>query len=106
MADYEEARERIDAIEAEMKRIGMWRPDPLPPEAYAFKEAFAMDTMPFVHWLQFIFIPRVRDIIETQGTWPRGSQVGTQALREFDGFWEANDLVSLLNSFDDFIVRG
>lgn len=106
MPDFVEAGERIDAIEAEMKRLGLWRPDPLPPEMYDFKAAFATDTMPFVHWLQFIFIPRVREIIEARGTFSGVSQVGVQALREFDGYCEASDLVAQLNAVDDFIERG
>ena len=97
---YEEAGQRIDGIEAEMKRIGFWRDEPLPAEMYNFTQAFAMDTMPFSYWLQFIFIPRVRSIIEEQGDFPRGSQVGAQAVREFDGVWEASDLVSKLSAFD------
>lgn len=106
MPDYETARLKIDAIEAEMQSQGMWRSEPLPPEDYDFKAAFAMDTMPFVHWLQFIFIPRVREIIDNKGTFPASSQVGAQAVREFDGINEASELVSLLSDFDHFIRSG
>ncbi|HET9493010.1 MAG TPA: YqcC family protein [Chloroflexia bacterium] len=97
---YEEVGRYIDGIEAEMKRIGFWRDEPLPAEMYNFTQAFAMDTMPFPYWLQFIFIPRVRSIIAEQGDFPRGSQAGAQAVREFDGVWEASDLVSKLSAFD------
>lgn len=106
MPDYETARLKIDAIEAEMQSQGMWRAEPLPPEAYDFKAAFAMDTMPFVHWLQFIFISRVHEIIDSEGTFPASSQVGAQAVREFDGINEASKLVSLLSDFDHFIRSG
>ncbi|HEX8599819.1 MAG TPA: YqcC family protein [Chloroflexia bacterium] len=106
MPDYETARLKIGAIEAEMKRIGMWSAQPPPPEALNFRVAFAMDTMPFVHWLQFVFIPRVQEIIATEGDFPPGSQVGAQAVREFDGINEASGLVSLLSDFDHFIRSG
>ena len=97
---YEEVARHIDDIEAEMKRTGFWREEPLPPEMYNFTQAFAMDTMPFPYWLQFVFIPRVRSIIAEQGDFPHGSQVGVQAVREFDGVWQASDLVSKLSAFD------
>jgi uncharacterized protein YqcC (DUF446 family) len=97
---YDEVARHIEEIEAEMKRIGFWRDEPLPPEMYNFKQAFAMDTMPFSFWLQYIFIPRVRSIIAERGEFPRSSQVGAQSVREFDGVWEASDLVSRLNDFD------
>jgi uncharacterized protein YqcC (DUF446 family) len=106
MPDYETARLKINAIEAEMKRIGMWSVAPPPPEAFEFRAAFAMDTMPFVHWLQFIFIPRVREIMAAEGDFPTSSQVGAQAVREFDGINEASGLVSLLSDFDHFIRSG
>jgi uncharacterized protein YqcC (DUF446 family) len=101
--DHESARQKIGAIEAEIRRIGMWSAEPPPPEAFNFHAAFAMDTMPFVSWLQFVFIPRVREIIETRSDFPGNSQVGAQAVREFDGVHEASELVSLLIDFDYFI---
>ena len=93
-------RNIITQIEAEMKRKGYWSTEPLPAEAYDFRQAFAMDTMTFPQWLQFVLIPRVRQIIEEQGAFPPQSMVGTQAIREFDGDANAAQLVSLLNDFD------
>lgn len=40
-----------------------------------FRQAFAMDTMAFVEWLQYVFIPRVREYLET-GEFPESSAVG------------------------------
>ncbi len=97
---YAQVTAKIAAIEAEMKRIGYWSAEPLPEGAYAFRQAFAMDTMAFGQWLQFIFISRVKSIIEQRGAFPAQSQVGTQAVREFDGDQQAAHLVSLLCEFD------
>ena len=94
------ARRIIAEIEAEMKRTGYWSTQPLPAEAYDFRQAFAMDTMTFPQWLQFVLIPRVRQIIDEQGAFPAHSMVGTQAIREFDGDENAAQLVALLNKFD------
>ena len=100
MPSHEAVAEAIDRVEAELKRIGWWRDEPLPPEMYQFTQAFAMDTMPFSYWLQFIFIPRVRSIIEAHGEFPRTSMVAAQAVREFDGIDEASDLNAALHDFD------
>lgn len=88
-----------DRIEAEMQRIGLWQNQPLRPEQMDFKQAFAMDTMTFSQWLQFIFLPRVREAVEAND-FPGSSSVGAQAVREFDGFTEADQLVTLLSEFD------
>ena len=106
MPDSGLVRERIDEIEAEMKRAGLWSNAPLPAEAYNFRQAFGMDTMAFSQWLQYIFVPRVNAIIEAGGPFPSRSQVGAQATREFDGDNDASHLVTLLCQFDMFIERG
>ena len=88
-----------------MKRIGYWSLELLPDEAYEFQQAFAMDTMAFSQWLQFILIPRVRSIIQQKGDFPSESMVGAQAVREFDGDANASGLVTLLSEFDDLFRR-
>ena len=90
----------ISEIEAEMKANGYWAAEPLPPEAYNFHEAFAMDTMAFSQWLQFVFVPRVKQIIEDNEEFPADSMVAVPAIREFDGEPGADRLVQLLCEFD------
>lgn len=89
----------ITEIEADMRRIGLWQAEPLQLGQYQFSKAFAMDTMTFSQWLQFIFIPRVRDCA-VSGIFPSTSQVSIQAIREFEGMPEASHLVTLLSEFD------
>jgi len=86
-------------IEAEMHSIGMWQAEPLRPEQLKFTQAFAMDTMAFSQWLQFIFLPRVREAVATNSL-PSESSVGAQAVHEFDGYPEADRLITLLSEFD------
>lgn len=88
-----------DEIEGEMRSIGMWQDQPLRPEQLKFKQAFGMDTMTFTQWLQFVFLPRVRESVAAN-SFPRSSSVGAQAVREFDGYPEANRLITLLSEFD------
>ncbi|WP_224242398.1 YqcC family protein [Hyalangium gracile] len=99
-AVYTRAAEKIAAIEAEMKAIGVWSPQPLPESAYRFQRAFAADTMSFTQWLQFVLIPRVRSIIERGEDFPQGSRIAPQAVREFEGYHRAARLTALLGEFD------
>jgi len=98
---YAQVDQKISKIETEMKRIGCWSLEPLPGEAYEFHQAFAMYTMAFTQWLQFILIPRVRSINAQKGEFPSESMVGAQVVREFDGDATASGLVILLGEFDD-----
>ena len=99
-ANAQEVGEKIAEIEDEMKRIGLWRDEPLREEQYEFRQAFAMDTMTLSQWLQFIFVPKVKAIIAAGGEFPGKSQVGAHALREFDAWNDAERLLGLLSEFD------
>jgi uncharacterized protein YqcC (DUF446 family) len=100
---YELVASKIDEIEAEMRRMGVWQSQPLTPEQLDFKEPFGMDLLTLEQWLQFIFIPNVKDIIVTKGEFPSGSQVGDHAFREWV-MWGSRDnvepLIQLLRQFD------
>ena len=104
MTDYGIVKGKIDEIEAEMKRLGMWQDKPLPDDAYGFRQAFGMDTMAFPQWLQFILIPRVREIISEKGQFPSSSEVGIKAIKEFDQIPKADQLIRLLNEFDAIAI--
>lgn len=95
----------IDAIEAEMKRLNAWQAEPLPDEAYEDMGAFGMNTMTLEQWLQFVLVPRVRQIIEEGGSFPGGSQVAQQAFRNWKVWGDDTDtthdkLLELLRDFD------
>lgn len=99
--DYPAVAAKLDEIEAEMRRIGMWQEQPLRPEQYSSRLAFGMDTMAFDQWLQFVLVPRVRDIISARGAFPPFSEVAAQAVREFDTHpLDTSRLQTLLHEFD------
>ena len=90
---------KLNEIEAEMHAIGLWQTSPLRPDQLEFSGAFGLDKMAFSQWLQFVFIPRVREAIATN-LFPPSSDVGTQAIREFDTEPRASRLATLLGEFD------
>jgi uncharacterized protein YqcC (DUF446 family) len=102
---YEEASQKIDAIEGELKRLGRWEQTAPPPEAFEHMGAFGSHTMAFEQWLEFVLIPRVRAIITAQGSFPSSSQVSVYAIREWDGVPDVDRLLTLLREFDDLFER-
>jgi uncharacterized protein YqcC (DUF446 family) len=78
----------------------MWQAQPLDAEQYEFHQPFGADTMTFSQWLQFVLVPRVELVVNSLSTFPSNSNVGTQAIREFDGDPRADRLVTLLCEFD------
>ena len=103
MDSYEHATAFADRIERELRALHAWQDQPLPESAYDSEQAFFADTMSFYQWLQFVLLPRVREINKERGGFPRSSSVGTYAVRELDGNDEAAGLITVLCEFDDFI---
>jgi uncharacterized protein YqcC (DUF446 family) len=97
---FDRMRAKADEIEAELRRIGYWQQQPLPAEKLQFERAFGADTMSFPQWLQFVFLPRARDVAAKRSKAPDASTVGAYAVRELDGDPKADQLVSLLSEFD------
>jgi uncharacterized protein YqcC (DUF446 family) len=103
MTRQEGAARYAERIERELRKLGYWREEPPPREAFDSRRAFFADTMTLFQWLQFVLLPRIREIAESGGAFPAASQVGAYAVRELDGLWEAGELVSLLCAFDAYI---
>jgi uncharacterized protein YqcC (DUF446 family) len=91
---------KIREIEAELKRLGRWSSVSPTREQLDGMGPFGMGTMTFCAWIQFVLIPRVREISEKGGKFPAESNVGAHAVREFDGDIDADRLVELLIEFD------
>ena len=103
MNRYETASAYAGRIEAELRRLHQWQAEPMPASAYESDQAFYADTMTYFQWLQFVLVPRIKEIAAERGKFPRGSSTGVDAVRTLDGFGDAGDLITLLSDFDDFI---
>lgn len=102
MPSYEAVQAKIDAVEAEMKKAGIWSQTSPEPEKLEFTEAFGADKLSFEQWLQFIFVPRVREIIATRGEFPRQSQVSQKAIREWRMWGDLPGVDQLLVELQEF----
>lgn len=100
---YQRAGVKADQLESELKRLQRWDAVQLPAEKFENMGAFGSNTMRFEQWLQFILIPTIRDIINTQGQFPEQSMLGTYAIRVFDGDADADTLFQLLHELDELI---
>lgn len=53
----------LDALEVELKQQSLWCEDVPSPEQLASQLPFAVDSLAFHQWLQFIYLPRLRDLL-------------------------------------------
>jgi uncharacterized protein YqcC (DUF446 family) len=101
--------QKLDQIEAEMKRIGYWQESPPDLQAKAARGELRsyLDAPSFELWLQTIFLPNARRAVETD-TLPADSQIGLMAMRQWDyhsSVPEAHGLMKLLYEFDELVRR-
>lgn len=89
-------------IAAHLQRLGHWSAQPPAMPQDWSRHPFGEGALTFTQWLQWVFLPQARAAI-TNWELPADSMVGTKAVREFDGWDEAAELVSELGKFDDLI---
>ena len=97
--------ELADQIAGELQRLGRWSGAPLNPARLVDMGPFGMRTLAPEEWIEAILVPRLRELVETRGAPPPGSQTAAWATRQFDGDPDTSRLVALLHELDDLVDR-
>ncbi len=95
----------LAALETIMRRDGLWHHKPPSLEAMGSSMPFAVDTMEFTDWLQFIFIPRMQTFIEQQLPLPTACTIAPAAEVALMGRTGVEGLMAHLRDIDDFFSR-
>lgn len=98
--------EHLLLIERELRLQGWWGEEPPSAEALASQEPFCVDSMEFEQWLQWIFLPRMKQIIEQDLPLPNAS--GILAMSEMvyaSRAQQSRGLNVLLAEFDELITQ-
>ncbi|HEU4616839.1 MAG TPA: YqcC family protein [Gammaproteobacteria bacterium] len=105
-----EQRERalvavVDGLEAELRRMDLWEPEPPSEEQLASTQPFCCDTLALSQWLQWLLIPRMRRIFAGEGELPTASAIHPLAEDCFEHLDDARALLTLIDRFDR-LIRG
>lgn len=98
--------EHLLLIERELRVLGWWQEQAPSAEALASQEPFCVDTLTFEQWLQWIFLPRMKQLLEAGAALPSVSGIQPMAemvYREQSGV--ARRLLELLGEFDRLLTR-
>ncbi len=91
-------------IERELRAQGWWATSPPSAEALASVEPFCVDSLAFEEWLQWIFLPRMKVIIESSQPLPSVSGIRPMAEMVYSAnLGKAKGLLVLLGEFDELI---
>jgi uncharacterized protein YqcC (DUF446 family) len=83
MERYRQTADILLAIEAEMRRQGLWADTMPSAKALSSTMPFMYDTLKLHQWLQFVFLPRTRAVIEASGQLPGNCHIHPLAEYEF-----------------------
>ncbi|GAA5445545.1 hypothetical protein Misp06_03748 [Microbulbifer sp. NBRC 101763] len=105
-AIYSEVADQLLILEAELRRMELWQSEPPPAEALASSEPFCVDTLTLPQWLQFIFLPRMRVMIEQEVPLPRECSIAPIAEEFFKTRGGAEELIVILEQIDQRLRLG
>lgn len=96
--------EQLLLIERELRLLGWWAEVAPAAERLASPEPFCVDTLLFQEWLQWIFLPRMRAIIELGGALPGACVIRPMGEESWRGEGaRVAGLLALLEAFDRLI---
>jgi uncharacterized protein YqcC (DUF446 family) len=72
-------------IESELRQLDLWDKVPPSAEALASDEPFCVDTLTLPQWLQFIFLPTLYQLLETDSVLPQRCGIAPMAEEYFRG---------------------
>lgn len=102
-----ELADQLLLIEREMRVRSLWASSPPDARALASQEPFCVDTLSFEQWLQWIFLPRMKAILERGEALPSVSGILAMAEMVYGGRQQQMaGLLQALESFDMLINRG
>ncbi|MCD5996319.1 YqcC family protein [Pseudomonas sp. CDFA 602] len=101
-----EIAEQLLLIERELRALGWWDTTPPGEQALSSQEPFCVDSLEFEQWLQWIFLPRMKIILERDLPLPNASGIVEMAEMVYSGRRnEARLLQKHLARFDQLIVN-
>lgn len=94
-------------IERELRVLGFWATSSPDARSLTSQEPFCVDTLAFEEWLQWIFLPRMKLILERDEALPAVSGILAMAEMVYQGRLEqVSGLLKALRAFDELIVGG
>lgn len=103
---FEQLADILLELEAALREHQLWETKPPPLTSLSSQQPFCFDTLRFTQWLQFVFIERLKGIIERCGALPTRSGIVPIAEENFKGVtYDARRIIRVLAQFDTLIEQ-
>ncbi|MCH8531492.1 MAG: YqcC family protein [Saccharospirillum sp.] len=96
----------LNELEDELRRLEYWSDVPPSAQAMASQEPFAVDTLSLPEWLQWIYLQRLRALLEANAELPTGALVKPYAEEYFAANrGPAGELIRIIDRIDAYLGR-
>jgi len=90
-------------LEAHLRNRLLWDAEEPDPAALASTQPFCIDTLSFPQWLQFVFLPRMRLLLDADLPLPAQCAIAEMAEMQF-GAGDGAEVIALLREIDVAVV--
>ncbi|MCB1616284.1 MAG: YqcC family protein [Pseudomonadales bacterium] len=89
-------------LECAMRNARFWS-DVQPDEAALQSVApFCVDTLDFAQWLQYVFLPRVYNLVEKEQQLPGKCDISPMAEQAFQGMAQTAEVLRVIRAIDEY----
>lgn len=100
MDKYRQSQQLLELLESVMREEGLWEVKSPDPQALASTQPFAIDSLSCGQWLQWIFIPRMKQLVAMHAPLPAQFEISPyveEAMKEQPG---CGAVLSVTREFD------
>ena len=98
---FDEYSKVFEKIEQRLMELDLWSKERPAPEALQSSMPFCVDTLRLEQWLQFVFLPRMRRIVEREELPPGPAQIAPIAQEAFKETENSEKLIRAIQKFDE-----
>ncbi len=100
MTKEKQIADLLNALEVELQRVELWQASSPSKKALASQEPFALDALAPQQWLQWVFIPRFRLLLEMSRPLPIGFSMAPYFEESWKEASEYSVLITLIQDID------
>lgn len=102
---YLASKNHLITLEQLLKQCHLWSDTQPSAAAMASHAPFACDTMAFEQWLQFIFIPKMTELVAQEHPLPTTMAIAPMAEQLWQGMTDYVELIRHLHDFDALLSQ-
>ena len=102
---YKEVEILVVKLEHSLREARLWSSNCLSEEALRSKLPFALDAISFEQWLQFVFIPKMTEIVNTRNPLPSNLELLPMAEQSLSVANNLSEVIEVIRQIDQVFTK-